>query len=61
LPNCVKKIWSTQHLLRIILLRFRHSLAKTAMTPTPIRAEEVRWDLRNGRLQVTRMAGSGGR
>jgi hypothetical protein len=29
--------------------------------PTPIRAEEVRWDLRNGRLQVTRMAGSGGR
>lgn len=29
--------------------------------PTPIRAGEVRWDLRNGRLQVTRMAGSGGR
>ncbi len=29
--------------------------------PAPIRAEEVRWDLRNGRLQVTRMAGSGAR
>ena len=29
--------------------------------PAPIRAQQVVWDLRNGRLQVSKVSGAGGR
>jgi hypothetical protein len=29
--------------------------------PAPIRAQQVVWDLRNGRIQVTKMNATGGR